>query len=134
MYKGTALFFLLILNLNLRTVALSPAPGVPEKVNPFANISFTYESIDGKGYNSASPPTAIGKYKAIAVIDNNCPYEIDGVYLPASLTDTVCAALSYVAPLGALTVTSPSTTLDSWNTCAAPLYCRRQDGAVHILR
>lgn len=42
------------------------------------NISFTYESIDGKGYNSASPPTAIGKYKAIAVIDNNCPYEIDG--------------------------------------------------------
>ena len=42
------------------------------------NISFTYESIDGKGYNSALPPTAIGKYKAIAVIDNNCPYEIDG--------------------------------------------------------
>ncbi|MDE5755772.1 MAG: hypothetical protein K2I23_01630 [Clostridia bacterium] len=41
-------------------------------------IELTYVSTDGRGYNSTELPTAIGKYKAVASVKNDCPYEIDG--------------------------------------------------------
>ncbi|MDE6550481.1 MAG: hypothetical protein K2M44_03175 [Clostridia bacterium] len=42
------------------------------------NIDFRYVSTDGKGYDSDQLPTAIGKYKAVAYVSNECPYEVDG--------------------------------------------------------
>lgn len=41
-------------------------------------IGFRYVSTDGRGYDSSDPPTAIGKYKAVATVTNDCPYETDG--------------------------------------------------------
>ncbi|MDE5618326.1 MAG: hypothetical protein K2I79_02430, partial [Clostridia bacterium] len=40
-------------------------------------FGFTYTSTDGKGYNSDTLPTAIGKYRATAKITNECNYTLD---------------------------------------------------------
>ncbi len=41
------------------------------------SFGFTYTSTDGKGYNSDTPPTAVGSYKATAKVVNECNYTVD---------------------------------------------------------
>ncbi|MDE6274971.1 MAG: hypothetical protein K2M75_00310 [Clostridia bacterium] len=43
-------------------------------------FGFRYTSTDGKGYDSDTYPTNVGKYKATVKITNDCPYELDDTY------------------------------------------------------